>query len=226
MQDFPFDIVGFDLDGTLLDTAEDLAAALNHALAGLGRPTLPVAAVRGMIGRGTRHMLDLGLAATGGSDAALLEATYPALLDHYAAHIAVHSRPYPGLEDALEALSARGVALAVVTNKLERLAVQLLDETGLDRHFSVVIGGDTTPEPKPSGTPIREMVRRCGGGPGAFVGDSIYDILAARDAGVPSVAVRFGFLGDDAEPLEADATIDDFAALVPTLEWLGVQAGR
>ena len=220
MADFPFDIVGFDLDGTLVDSMADLAAALNHALTALGRPTLTLEAVRPMIGRGVRHLLANGLEATGACTPADAEAGLAALLEYYAAHIADATRPYHGVIDALDALAARGVALAVVTNKLEQLAVKLLDALDLSRRFAVVIGGDTLGVSKPSPEPILEMVRRCGGGRAAFVGDSIHDVEAAKAAGVPTVALSFGFRDRPAAALGADAVIDGYAQLVPALERL------
>jgi phosphoglycolate phosphatase len=220
MADFPFDVVGFDLDGTLVDSMADLAGALNHALVTLGRPTLTLEAVRPMIGRGVRHLLASGLEATGGYDPSDAEAGLAALLDHYGAHIADATRPYPGVIEALDTLAARGVSLAVVTNKLEHLAVKLLDALDLRLRFAVVIGGDTLAVAKPSPEPILEMVRRCGGGRAAFVGDSIHDVEAARAAGVPVVALSFGFRDRPAAALGADAVIDSFAQLVPTLERL------
>jgi phosphoglycolate phosphatase len=142
MDAFPFDTVGFDLDGTLVDSSADLAAAVNHALALAGRPAIATAAVRPMIGRGARHMLEQALLATGGPLPDRLEALHTALLDFYAAHIAVHTRPYPGVLAALDELAARGARLAVVTNKREGLARQLLDALDLTPRFDAIIGGD------------------------------------------------------------------------------------
>ena len=223
MADFSFDIIGFDLDGTLFDTSADLTDALNHALGLFGRPALSVAAVTPMIGRGTRYMLQQGLEASGGCDPDDLQRTYPALLDFYRDNIARGTRPFPGVIEAMDVLEARGAKLAIVTNKLESLAVKLVAELGLDHRFACVIGGDTMGpgNAKPSAAPIREMIRRCGGGRAAFVGDSIYDTMAAKNAGIPSVAVSFGFLMQPVEALMADAVIDHFDELVPTLERLG-----
>lgn len=219
MADFPFDIVGFDLDGTLLDTSGDLLAATNHALALVGRPTLAADRIRTMIGGGAKRMLEQGLRASGGLDDALMARAYPALLDFYGDNLSIGTIPFPGALAALDDLAARGVTLAIVTNKFERFATRLLADLGLDRRFAAIIGGDTMGKgnAKPSPAPIHEMIRRCGGGRAAFVGDSIYDIQAARHADIPSIAVGFGFLTQPVETLGADAVIEDFAALVPAL---------
>jgi len=228
MADFPFDIVGFDLDGTLFDTSADLTDAVNHALALIGRPPFTRAEVMPMIGRGTKYMLEQGLEASGGFDPADMERAYPELLRFYEANIARGSVPYPGLLDAMDVLEGRGVKLGIVTNKFEYLAVKLVAELGVTGRFATVIGGDTMGKgnAKPSALPIQEMIRRCGGGRAAFVGDSIYDILAAQNAGIPGVAVSFGFLMQPVEELGADAVIDDYAELIPTLEALAASAPR
>src|ERR1700712_495561 len=129
MADFPFAIVGFDLDGTLVDSAGDLAAAVNHALAAAGRPPFPVDRIRPMIGGGARLMLQTALKASGGDDQ--LDDLLPILLAHYEANIAVTTRPFPGVVAALDALAARGVALSIVTNKREHFTDLLLRELGL-----------------------------------------------------------------------------------------------
>lgn len=217
MNGFPFAIVGFDLDGTLLDTLGDLAAAVNHTLAQIDRAPLAEAAVRPMIGRGAKHMLEEGLRASGGVPDGAVERLYPELLRFYEANIAVHSRPFPGVVAALDRLDALGVRTAVVTNKLEGLARQLLGELGLADRMATIIGGDTVGARKPSPAPVRAMIERCGGGPAAFVGDSIYDVMAAKNADVPSVAVSFGFLDRPAGELGADHVIDHYDELVPLL---------
>ena len=223
MTGFPFAIVGFDLDGTLLDTSGDLTAAVNHALTEAGRPTLSVDQVRPMIGGGARHMLAQGMAATGGFTEEELDRSVMLLLAYYEAHIAVETRPFPGAMAAIEALDAMGVKVAVVTNKLEHLAARVLDELALRGRFAALIGGDTMGpgRGKPAPDSLHEMVRRCGGGRAAFVGDSIYDIAAARAAGLPSVAVSFGFLMQPIEELGADTVIDPYDQLLPALERLG-----
>ncbi len=217
-----FDLVGFDMDGTLLDTSGDLAAAVNHALESAGRPTLTVDQVTPMIGGGARHMLAQGMAATGGCTDAELDVLHRRLLDYYEANMVVLTQPYPGALDALDALAARGVTLAVVTNKLERYARRILDELGLTARFACLIGGDTLGpgRGKPKPDPIIEMIARCAGQHPAFVGDSIYDVKAAQAARVPVIACSFGFLDRPVEELGADATIDEYDELVSTLERL------
>lgn len=220
MNGFPFATVGFDLDGTLLDTLDDLAAATNHTLALMDRAPLSTDAVRPMIGRGARHMLEEGLRASGGVPEGAVERLYPQLLDFYEAHIAVHSKPFPGVIAALDRLDALGVRTAVVTNKAEHLARVLLAEFDLADRMATIIGGDTLGARKPSPEPIDAMTERCGGGRAVFVGDSIYDVMAAKNAGVPSVAVSFGFLDRPAGELGADHVIDHYDELVPLLETL------
>ncbi|MBC7986352.1 MAG: HAD-IA family hydrolase [Sphingomonadaceae bacterium] len=223
MAAFPFDIIGFDLDGTLLDTSGDLLAATNHALALADRPPLTAKAIRPMIGGGARLMLQKGLDASGGGDVEAFKPTYRALLEHYEANIAVHTRPFPGAVEAIVELAALGVEAAVVTNKFERFAIKLLAELGLAARFGCVIGGDTLGKglSKPHRAPIDEMLRRCGCARAAFVGDSAFDMMAARNAGIPAIAVSFGFLSGPVAELEADAVIDSFDELIPTLRRLG-----
>ncbi|MCM8730288.1 HAD-IA family hydrolase [Hephaestia sp. GCM10023244] len=222
MTSFPFAIVGFDLDGTLLDTSADLAAAVNHVLDGVGCPRLSVAQVTAHIGGGGRRMLARSLAEAG-HDQSGLDVLYDRMLAFYAAHIADETRAFPGCLAALDDLAARGARIAIVTNKSEHLARELLDALGLSSRFACLIGGDTLGpgNAKPSPAPIHDMIARCGGGRAAFVGDSIYDITAGRAAGVPTVAVSFGFLDRPVADLGADAVIDTYADLVPTLERLG-----
>ncbi len=221
---FPFAIVGFDLDGTLLDTSGDLTAAVNHALGSIGRAPLSIEAVKPMIGGGARAMLRHGLEATGGYDDAMLDTLHRQLLDYYEAHLAVHTAPFSGALAALDELAARGVRLGIMTNKLERFARAILNALGLTDRFDAIIGGDTLGVAKPSPRPIQALVEQCGGGAAAFVGDSIFDVQAAQAAGLPVVACSFGFLSQPVEALGADAIIDGYGELIPTLERLAPSA--
>jgi len=226
MTDFPFAIVGFDLDGTLVDTHADLGVALNHALRLAGRPEVSADAVRDLIGGGARRMLERALTLTGGPlpDEDLTH-LHRDLLAHYRANIAVHSRLFPGGAAMLDALEARGVKVAVVTNKLEELAVALLTELGLASRIATIIGGDTLGpgRAKPAPDLLHEMVARLGGGRAAYVGDTSYDTRAAQAAGLPCVVVRFGFADGPLDSLGAAALIDHYDELVPTLEGLATQ---
>lgn len=221
MPDFPFDVVAFDLDGTLADTAPDLTAALNHSLGVLGREAVPEESVRHMVGHGARALLTKGLAATGAMTPALVDEGFPIFLGYYKKHIADRTRPFPGLEAALDDLAARGVRLAVCTNKLEGLARELVTALGWDGRFASIVGGDTLPVRKPDPAPLFEAIARAGGGRAAFIGDSITDTDTARAARIPCVAVSFGFSDRPPEQLGADALIDHFDEMIPALERLG-----
>ena len=225
MPKFPFEIVGFDLDGTLLDTHVDLGLALNHALAQVGRDPVPVTAVASLIGGGSRLMLNRALEITGGPCDMPMDQLYRHLLDYYEANIAVHTRLYPGGAEMLDALESRGVKLAVVTNKMEYLAVRLLDALDLSQRLFTIIGGDTMGpgRAKPAPDPLLEMIRRApakgqAAPRAAYVGDTTFDTGAARAAGLPCVAVSFGFCDAPPNELGADAVIDHYDQLVPTLQ--------
>jgi len=227
MTEIPFDIVGFDLDGTLLDTSGDLTDATNHALQLAGRESLTPDEVKPMIGLGAKHMLEQGLLATGGIPEAEFKPLYRELLKFYEANVAVKTRLFPGGEDMLGALDDAGVTYGVVTNKFESLAVKALTELGLMNRMAFVIGGDTMGKgnAKPSRKPIDEMIRRSGYEIGnaraVFIGDSRFDMEAARNAGLPSIAVSFGFLHQPVEELGADMIIDHFDDLIPALANFG-----
>ena len=220
MATFPFKTIAFDLDGTIADTAPDLASALNAALASLGRDEVPLARVRTMIGHGTHALLRNGLTATGDCTDALIHTAYPLLLDHYKAHICDETRPYPGVEAAWDQLSAKGIALAVCTNKPSDLTLQLIDALGWRHRFAAIVAGDTLPVAKPDPAPLQLAIERAGGGPAAFVGDSIVDIQTARAAGVPAIAASFGFADRPVHELGADAIIDSYADLDAALAGL------
>ena len=217
MTSLRFKTVVFDLDGTLADTSPDLTAALNHALGELGRPPVPAEDVRHMVGHGARALLSKGLAASGDVSEALVDEGFPIFLAHYEAHIADHSRPFPGVEQALAGLEADGVALAICTNKLERLTHLFVAAMGWQGRFAAIVGGDTLPVRKPDPAPLLEAIARAGGGPAAFVGDSITDTDTARAAGVACIALSFGFADRPAGELGADRVIDHWEELVETL---------
>lgn len=224
MTGFPFASVGFDLDGTLLDTSRDLCMALNHALGLEDLAPVPPEEVTALIGGGASQMLRRALALRGrplGEDR--FAALQGELLRFYEMNIAVHTSFYPGGEAMLDALAERGAKVAVATNKKEALAVRLFDELGISHRFATVIGGDTLGpgRSKPAPDMIHEYVARLGGGATAFVGDTTFDTGAAKAAGVPCVAVAFGFNDVPPGELGADTVIGHFDALVPALIAIG-----
>lgn len=221
MAHFPFRIVGFDLDGTLLDTHGDLGNALNHALAVHGLPQVPMQAVPALVGGGTRVMVERALAHMGAGPANI-PAIQTDLVEYYRANISAHTRLFPGGEAMLDALEAEGAILALVTNKAEDLAVKLLGELGLSTRFGTIIGGDTLGpgRAKPAPDLLLEMLDRLGGGSAAYVGDTTFDVKAARAADLPVVACSFGFNDLPAAELGADAVIDHFDELLPALRSL------
>lgn len=222
MEPFPFDIVGFDLDGTLLDTSGDIGAALNHTLVESGRAPVPQEVVPRLIGGGVGQLLRNALAHEEGLDDAELLHLQEQLVAFYSRNIAAHTRVYPGGVAMLDALAANGVKLAVATNKREGLARQLFESLGLSQRFVTVIGGDTLgiARAKPRPDMLHEMVARSGGGRAAFVGDTSYDVRAAKAAGLPVVAVTFGFHDAPPQTLGADAVIDHYDELIPALRGL------
>lgn len=218
-----FDTIVFDLDGTLVDTAGDLAASLNHALARLGRPEVDPLSVRSMVGLGARRLLERGLAATGTMTADLVEAGVPHFMAHYRANIAVHSRPFDGVEQALAELAATGRRLAVCTNKPEALARQLVQALGWDRRFDALSGADTWPWKKPDPRHLTDTVALAGGTDALFVGDSQTDAATAAAAGMPLVLVTFGYSEAPVDSLGAERLIDHFNALAPAIAAMEVQ---
>ena len=188
--------VVFDLDGTLVDTAPDLVNALNFVLLREGLPAVPLQSARRMIGAGARKLIERGLELDGRA-VALEDVTRLTndFIDHYAAHIAEESRPFEGLEDALDHLAGRGYRLAVCTNKLEWLSRLLLDELALSARFSAICGADTFGVSKPDPAILQQTVARAGGelASTVMVGDAGTDIGVARRAGVPVIGVSFGY---------------------------------
>jgi phosphoglycolate phosphatase len=206
----------FDLDGTLVDTAPDLIGSLNVLFAREGLTPIALDEGRGMIGGGVKPLIERGLATQGRALTAVqLDALYADYVTHYAEHIADSSRPYPGVEAALDALAARGSRFAVCTNKLAWLSVRLLDRLGLTQRFVAICGQDTFGVQKPDPEVLRRTILAAGGdlADTVMVGDSATDIRTARAAGVPVVAVDFGYTDVPVTALDPDRVISHFDAL-------------
>jgi phosphoglycolate phosphatase len=202
--------VVFDLDGTLVDSAPDLVATLNVIFGRNGLPPVAYDAARNMVGGGARAMIGRGLAAEGRTlGEAEVDRLVRDFIDYYGAHIADHSRPFPGLEAALDELAAAGCRLAVCTNKLEWLSLRLLDAFALSKRFVAVCGADTFGLRKPDPELLRLTLARAGGSPdrAVMVGDSLSDIATARAAGVPVVAVGYGYTETPVGELGPDRVI-------------------
>lgn len=206
----------FDLDGTLVETAPDLVATLNVILAREGMAPVAYETARNFVGGGARLMLAQGIKADGRTvEPARLDRMFTDFIAYYAANVAVHSRPYPGLTEALDVLEGRGHRFAVCTNKLEHLSVLLLDELKLTGRFKAICGQDTFAIAKPDPEILRRTIAAAGGEPGRaiMIGDSETDILTARAAGIPVVAVDFGYSEKPVAEYGPDRLISHFAQL-------------
>ncbi len=183
----------FDLDGTLIDTAGDLAASMNFVLQQAGHAPVPLDRVRHLVGHGARAMLDRGFRENGGAAPLDLDPHVALFLEHYLAHIADQSRPFPGAIETLDRLHGDGAAIAVCTNKREAWARALFDALGLTPRFAAIVGADTVGVAKPDARPVIAALQQSGATRGVFVGDSDTDIRAARAAGMPCLAALFGY---------------------------------
>ena len=231
MHDIPFDAIGFDLDGTLLDTCRDLGAAVNHALVLGGFDAVSVETSKDLIGGGAKIMLARAVEAQGGLPEDEFRRLYKAMLAFYEENNAVHTVPYPGVREVLADLAARGIRMAVVTNKFGAFARNVLGALDLIDAFEAVIGGDSLGKgedgqflAKPHPAPVLKAREVTGGGSFAFLGDSTYDVRAAKAAGVPVIAAAYGYCDRPPHDLGADAVIDSFEGLIPALAGLRTTA--
>jgi phosphoglycolate phosphatase len=213
----------FDLDGTLVDSAPDLHSTLNYTLALAGRESMELAEVRDLIGQGARALLQKGLTATGGMpEEERFEELVAIFFAHYKEHLSDHSKPYEGVVEALEAFRAEGAMLGVCTNKSIEFAKDLLNDLDLARYFKAMSGGDSFAVKKPDAGHITGTLDLMGhkGGRAYMIGDSVNDIKAARNAGIPSVAVTFGYTETPVQNLDPDYIIDHFDELFPLIKSL------
>ena len=213
----------FDLDGTLIDTAPDLIDSLNALLGRERLAEIPYDEARSMIGGGVRPLLERALAYDKRTfTPAHVDALFRDYVAHYAEHIADRSRPFPGLLAALDALDRRGDRLAVCTNKLEWLSRRLLDALGLTARFATICGQDTYGVMKPDPEVLRRTIAAAGGtlAGAVMVGDSVTDIAVAKAAGVPVVAVDFGYTDVPVSELGPDRVISHFDALPAAIDAL------
>jgi phosphoglycolate phosphatase len=209
----PIRLVIFDLDGTLVDTARDITAALNHAIKPYAAKALSVSETIELIGEGTARLIENAL---GEANAAHKAGVIERFLKYYSEHLLDYSRPYPHVRETLEGL--KGIKKAVVSNKTEGLSRRLLIELGLFSYFEMVVGEETLNEKKPSPEPMLYVLRNSGISvdEAIAVGDSNYDIEAGKAAGIWTVAVTYGYRPKETL-LNADGMIDDIGELIPLL---------
>jgi len=214
---FPISVraIAIDLDGTMLDTVEDLAIAVNHTLAELSLPALDLGLVRTFVGKGLANLVSRSLTAALGreSDADFLVRALPVYERHYERVNGQTTTIYPGVREGLQRLAAAGFPMACVTNKSKRFTGPLLERIGFARYFSLVLSGDSLPKKKPDPLPLTHAASHFGVAPEQMlmIGDSVNDAQAARAAGCPIFCVTYGYNeGEDVRTLDVDA-------IVPTL---------
>ena len=215
----PFTIV-FDLDGTLVDTAPDLVATLNIVLAREGLQPVAYADARRMVGGGARVIVERGIKANGRLlPADEIDRLVGDFITHYSDHIADRSQPFDGVEAMLDQLAESGCRLAVCTNKLEWLSLRLLDALKLRPRFHAICGADTLGVSKPAPTILNRTIERAGGDKtrAIMIGDSITDIATARAAGIPVIAVDFGYSDVPVAELKPDRVVSAFSQLPETI---------
>lgn len=221
-------IVVFDLDGTLIDTAPDLIGTLNLVFQQEGLPQVEMSQARSLVGAGIRPLIERALAGQGRRlPVAEVDEIFARYIRHYQEHIADTSRPFPGVERALDRLQDDGFRLAVCTNKYEALSVRLLDALGLSGRFAAVCGQDTFAVMKPDPETLRLTIIRAGGDPASavMVGDSETDVKVARAAAVPVIGVDFGYTSVPMADLRPDRLISHFDALTHAVVELVPQKG-
>lgn len=218
----------FDLDGTLIHSLPDLVAAVNRLLSSEGRGALDADAIKAMVGDGAGTLVAKAFAATGGLPGPDVAPYLDRFLADYEPRSAETTRPWPGVVETLTLLRARGLALAVCTNKPSRATAEVLSALALDHFFDVVVGADDAPAIKPDPAHVTIILDRLGvlASQAVMVGDSHNDILSARRAGVATVALSFGYAHGPVAELGADMVIDDFRELpVALAQMKSIHAG-
>ncbi|HSV28796.1 MAG TPA: phosphoglycolate phosphatase [Candidatus Omnitrophota bacterium] len=210
-----FKAVVFDLDGTLIHSVPDLTVAVNKLLAEEGRPALADADVGPMVGDGVGMLVRRAFTAAGGVPEGDLAPYVARFVAHYEPHAADLTRPYPGVIATLRSLKAKGLKLAVCTNKVSGATRRILAALEIERYFDAVVGGDDTPVHKPDPTHVRITLDKLGVSDAEtlYVGDSENDVKAAKGAGLPVVLVTFGYTRIPVAELGGDLLIDRFQDL-------------
>jgi len=205
-------LVIFDLDGTLVDSAEDIARAVNELRDEFELAPLPLDEIESYIGNGVRKLLERALA---GSARELVDRAHEIYLPIYRRRLLDHTRPYPGVVPALEELDVRGRTLTVLTNKPRHESLMILEGLGLRQHFAQVYGGDSFEHKKPNPTGARRLLDEAGAGTHEtlFVGDSSIDLETARAADIPCCLVTYGIRPETVASLQPDFWVDDLREL-------------
>lgn len=217
---FAVDAVLFDLDGTLVDSLPDIHESARRMLAELGRPPRDIDEIRRFVGRGVPMLVERCLTegASASRDENEIDAAIGVFRRHYAVANGEHSRVYPGVFETLQAMRARGLRLACVTNKPEAFTLPLLDRTNLTPYFDLVVSGDTLPVKKPDPAVLFHACARLGVARALMIGDSANDALAARAAGLPVLLVTYGYSeGIPVDTIECDGLLSDTREALPLL---------
>ncbi len=215
-------LVLFDLDGTLVDSAPDIAEAANAALRAVGREVRSEEEIRHFIGNGAERLIHRCLTGLrdGNAPSPLHQTAYSEFLRRYADCVSARSKLFPGVQETLAVLSAADITMGCITNKPERFTHPLLADMGLACHFQIVLGGDSLPVKKPDPAPLLHAAETCGVSPqeSVMVGDSFTDLAAARAAGMRIFCVSYGYpAGVDLRAHAPDAWVDDMRDFLPKL---------
>ena len=213
--EFPYSLVVFDLDGTLVGSASDISEAVNRTLVDWSLPRVEETVIRGWIGDGARALVASAFEHAGKSID--LDGVMPGFMLHYADCLLLDPTVYPGVVESLEVLRARGIAVAICTNKPERFVRPLLDALALGEYFQCIVGGDTLAERKPSAMPLLHVMEHFGlkASQCLMVGDSLTDVQTALAADMPMALVSYGYLrGVDPHAVPGVRVIDDLRELL------------